>query len=407
MSIPSCTSYFLLSDLDMSEEINVDVTQTSTCARDEEMQLLNITIEEEKSETDSQVFSPTGSTQTPLSLTARTPRKKNLRKELRSLRNANKALQKENTELKRKKCDLSKEEFKEVCYKICPPDLAKFIDAQINQLNRQPQGRRYSNDFKMECLQLYFASPKLYKRKLRVKFILPSPTTLFRYVQQMIVVPGLENETLWNMISEKVQNFPVKDRICSLCFDEMAIKANLFYNGSMDQIVGFADTGNRRHFRPAQSATTIMIRGIFSKWSQPVGFIFNEHSCSSGILRQLIEGTVVKLGTIGIRVDCIICDMGSNNVQLCSLWNITPENPYFELVGRKINFMYDPPHLIKSVRNNLLKYDLMHEEKTVSWQHIVKFFNHDQSYAIRGAPKLTNSHIHPNNFEKMKVKFAS
>ncbi|CAH1382988.1 unnamed protein product, partial [Tenebrio molitor] len=34
-------------------------------------------------------------------------------------------------------------------------------------------------------------------------------------------------------------------------------------------------------------------------------------------------------------------------------------------------------------------------------------YNNDKMYDKRGVPKLTDSHISPHNFEKMKVKYAA
>jgi hypothetical protein len=63
---------------------------------------------------------------------------------------------------------------------------------------------------------------------------------------------------------------------------------------------------------------------------------------------------------------------------------------------------------MKSVRNNLLKYDIFfNDEKKASWKYIEAFYASDKSKPLRLAPKLTNIHIHPNNFQKMRVKYAT
>lgn len=41
--------------------------------------------------------------------------------------------------------------------------------------------------------------------------------------------------------------------------------------------------------------------------------------------------------------------------------------------------------------------------KKTSWSHTT-FYNKDK---VLLEPKLTNSHLHPTNFEKIKVKFAA
>ena len=41
------------------------------------------------------------------------------------------------------------------------------------------------------------------------------------------------------------------------------------------------------------------------------------------------------------------------------------------------------------------------------WKDIVDFYEKDKLLPIRAAPKLTEKHIHPTNFQKMKVKYAT
>nr|CAI5817601.1 unnamed protein product [Callosobruchus analis] len=43
----------------------------------------------------------------------------------------------------------------------------------------------------------------------------------------------------------------------------------------------------------------------------------------------------------------------------------------------------------------------------VTWEFVRKFYDQDKNYDIRAAPKLTDVHICPANFEKMKVKYAT
>ena len=75
--------------------------------------------------------------------------------------------------------------------------------------------------------------------------------------------------------------------------------------------------------------------------------------------------------------------------------------------GNKQAFVfYDPAHLLKNVRNNLKKADLRVGEKTVSWQHIVEFYNIDKMQMIQMAPKFKEKYIELPPFSAMRVNFA-
>ena len=69
--------------------------------------------------------------------------------------------------------------------------------------------------------------------------------------------------------------------------------------------------------------------------------------------------------------------------------------------NKQVFVFYDPPHLLKNVRNNLKKADLRVGEKIVSWQHIVDFYNIDKMQMIQMAPKLKERHIELPPFSAM------
>lgn len=54
-----------------------------------------------------------------------------------------------------------------------------------------------------------------------------------------------------------------------------------------------------------------------------------------------------------------------------------------------------------------MKYNFqVDSNKIASWTHIVEFYNRDNRQWIKAAPKLFSYHIEPNNFARMKVKYA-
>lgn len=85
----------------------------------------------------------------------------------------------------------------------------------------------------------------------------------------------------------------------------------------------------------------------------------------------------------------------------------TIEAPYFYVETQKIFYIFDILHILKAIRNMLLKYNFVTDGKIISWDFVKMFYNHDKTYPIRVASKLSESHINPNGFEKMKVKFAA
>lgn len=296
-----------------------------------------------------------GSTQTEMSLSSGTPRKDKLRKTLKKLRNDNSLLKKQNQKLKQqfKKIesnikDISLKEYMSLTNKFCPKDLANFINVQVSQIQKHPKGRRYSLEYKNECLAMYFTGPKLYKKKLMTKYCLPTPTTLLKQVNKLKVKPGLNNPEIFTTLKLKIDSFSEDDKLCMLCMDEMNIKANLFYATGSDVIVGLAsDSASTKTLKPALTASVFMIRGLKNKWIQPISYNFYHSTCPSSSLKRAITEIIIKLKEIGLKVCVLISDMGSNNIQLMKLLKITPEKPHFSVENENIVYMFDTPISLK------------------------------------------------------------
>ena len=128
----------------------------------------------------------------------------------------------------------------------------------------------------------------------------------------------------------------------------------------------------------------------------------------SDYLQQLTRKCLDKLDEIGLQVKAIICDQGSNNRSfLQTLEGVSIKKPYLIHKNRKVYVVYDPPHLLKNVRNNFMKSNYKYDNVEIKWQYIVDFYNIDQALSIRMAPKLTQKHIILAPFTAMRVKLAT
>lgn len=76
------------------------------------------------------------------------------------------------------------------------------------------------------------------------------------------------------------------------------------------------------------------------------------------------------------------------------------------LSGNVLSVFYDPPHLIKGMRNNFLSKNVIFEGKIAKWQDIVDVYNTDCRHGeSRLMHKLTDEHVIPSKIKKMKVFF--
>lgn len=107
-----------------------------------------------------------------------------------------------------------------------------------------------------------------------------------------------------------------------------------------------------------------------------------------------------------INVYAVICDQGSPNRTAYKQLGVSISQPYVTIQNKRIFCLYDVVHLFKSFRNNLLKSNFLIGENEVSWSILVKLFNSENS-VIRSMHKLTEAHIKPDSFQKMRVKLAT
>ena len=74
------------------------------------------------------------------------------------------------------------------------------------------------------------------------------------------------------------------------------------------------------------------------------------------LLHKLILSYIRRLLKIGLIVKAVICDQGTNNQKCMSKFaNILIEKPFFTIDTYKIYVIFDPPYLLKNIRNNFKK----------------------------------------------------
>ena len=145
-------------------------------------------------------------------------------------------------------------------------------------------------------------------------------------------------------------------RLCTLTMDEISLKANLQYDPVKDEVVGFEDFGNGdRTDNIATSALVFMARGIKDNWKQPLGYLLVNESCPCDKLQTKLYEMLDTLTDVGLHVVTIISDLGSNFQKLLTHLKVTPQEPWFVYKGKKFIYLFDTPHLIKAVRNNLMR----------------------------------------------------
>lgn len=237
-------------------------------------------------------------------------------------------------------------------------------------------------------------------------FHLSSQFSLHAWANIKFLKPGIQPCLIENLKS-KYAKMKDKEKEAVIVFDEIMIRKDLKYNSHEDEVQGFEDLGFVKTGKLAKQVCMFMIRGLYSKWKCIVGYFASSNSIRGKELERLLKLSLEAAFNAGFIVRATICDQGSNNRNLYKRLNVSINEPYFYYENRKINALYDTPNLIKSFRNVLMKSNLNTPDGVASWQVIRNMFDLDISNVARLCPKLTNKHIYPNNFQKMRVKLGT
>lgn len=306
--------------------------------------------------------------------------------------------------------------------KVVNPISYNFIMSQLKLQQMKTHARRFSLEDKVLALSLMKQSPKAYKLLSRL-FDLPSKKTLLNLLRDVPLKAGLSDK-INKSLKIAVANMTEMHKTCIIMFDEMSLNASLQYNATTDEIDGFQDFDEDKR-KPvfAEHALVFMARGVFKKWKQPVTYYLTGAGVSSAELVVLVKEVTHCLLSVGLNVIGTVCDqLSANSSAYNSLLNETnrfcllnnKENKYlgFLVDNKEIVPLYDVPHLLKGIRNNLLEHDAEFVQdgkvKRASWSDIISFYEFDTGHEdLKMCYKLTDAHVYKDKIKKMKVKNAA
>ena len=230
------------------------------------------------------------------------------------------------------------------------------------------------------CLSIYLASPAAYRQMASKKnkfIVLPHVNTLKKYINFTDPCTGFNPDIIERLIEDaKVDKLEGFERNVSVVFDEMRIKSDLVYKKSTGKLIGFLEMGEindeikafqnkcndqseeciEREF--ATYVNVFMVRGIFTRLAYPFGYHASTGLSSDQLFPLVWEATRI-LEMLGLKVRTWVCDGASPNRKFFKVNVIQRDgiNYYWTwnlfAPDRKIYFISDVPHLIKTTRNNL------------------------------------------------------
>ncbi|XP_069969240.1 DNA transposase THAP9 isoform X1 [Bactrocera oleae] len=256
----------------------------------------------------------------------------------------------------------------------------------------------YTEEEKVMALNINYMSTKAYNfMREDLEFALNHKKTLLRWRPIRYASPGIDAKVL-NNLQKIVQDMKSEERICQLVFDEVSIRKDLTYNKVRDLIDGFVDNGEgHRESVIGNKCCFFMLKGLVGKWKYVLSYYVAKDGVKSTQLMKLLKSNINASAKIGLNIKTIVCDQGTQNLKLRQLLGATLEQPYFFHNEKKIYFMFDYCHLIKCIRNAIVKHDIKTRDGITTFEVVRKIYAIDQA----------NVNVYPGTFDKMSVSKAT
>lgn len=311
------------------------------------------------------------------------------------------------------------------------PNQMTFVRMQIKNAGKRPRGHRFTFEEKCMAFAIYKQSPKCYRQLLSKILTLPCKQTLMKHSALVRFEAGI-NPTLMTFLSDVVKDMHEKDKIVTLAWDEMSLSAHLDFCKVKDYIDGFVDNGKTTSDEFATHALVFMVRGAHKSYKQPISYFLTQN-ISKDELAQLITLVTEAVMDVGLKVIGSVCDAVSTNLgavrlltepKMARLPKFCVNLLEYRIRNASIIHFFDPPHLIKTIRNNMLTKDLYHYvvtkkstgkkndqinwnnqnkvEKVASWDDITELYKNNLSGINQLLGNITDEHIEPKK-NKMKV----
>ncbi|CAC5368332.1 THAP9 [Mytilus coruscus] len=237
---------------------------------------------------------------------------------------------------------------------------------------------------------------------------LPSSRTLFDYSHYTKsdngflpdVVKELKNEASKREMYSTVD--PWKNYV-GLLFDEIKVKSDLVYDKHSGELIGYCNldkVGNQiMNFERIMKDTSTT-------------------ETDADIAKYML--VLMRTGFAQLKVLFLTWDGASANRKFFNIYGQVNEfihytnNPYAD-DERKLYFISDVPHLVKTTRN-CFSNSYSHKNtrkmwkvgKDISWMHLLKLFeDHCELSLYSPCPKLTRSHLDMTTYGCMKVNIAA
>lgn len=297
-----------------------------------------------------------------------------------------------------------------------------FNDSELISIlcNGVVSGEKYPESVRLFCLSLYYCSPKAYQH-VRAEFNnhLPHSKTIKQWYANSDASgePGIQKECMDKLkrIGQAYERENNKKLMCSLVFDEMYIRKQVYWCWHQENYAGFVNHGQKQDSDTneiASQAIVFILNGVNASFEYPVAYYFI-NKLNGAQKRDLTLDIIEAVTQCEIKVTNLTFDGDKANLAMCTLLgaNLDVESDFFHpylfnpINGEKIYIVLDPCHAEKLVRNTLAGKKIIYTENgQIEWRYFESLYEFSKDSKLR-THKFTKQHLQWTGC-KMNVRVA-
>ncbi|CAL1671977.1 unnamed protein product [Lasius platythorax] len=170
-------------------------------------------------------------------------------------------------------------------------------------------------------------------KEVQKQIPLPSIRTLQRRIKHIEFRPGFLEETL-HLLADQINHNKEEWKDCVLALDEMSIQPGEMIDPNTNESIGRTTLAS--HSGVANKALVFLLGGIIFGWKQVICFHLTgskakdaKEGVTGQVYADIIKNIIERCETIGLRIHCVVSDMGSDNRTL----NKNNEEAYKEAIS--------------------------------------------------------------------------
>ena len=295
----------------------------------------------------------------------------------------------------------------------------QFILGQLENADLPKKRRRYNVITQILALKIHLISPSCYNYLQSSECIsLPHVHTLEKLYSSF----GLEND-FSTFLSQVTSSFSPQEKNVIIQMDEVHVKSDISYKGG--RIFG----PNLSPDNPTKTVFAIMVSSLHKKWSC-IARLIPCASINAGFIFPIVRSCILDIESCDLKVHIISTDNYPLNVSLFKQFSpntqLETHVPHPSCDQRKLFFIFDFVHILKSVRNNWLNQKDFHrtfhfpnfqnfqlssyeghiQVLSASFSDVRLLYNSEKQSLAKLAPTLTIKACFPSIIERQNVKLV-